>query len=66
MTVVETYGGLFFEPCLIKSKLAIVAVNQDDDKTLSESTNKQDLDAAIKIAREKILVLMLLNGANYQ
>ena len=51
---------------MIKSKLAIVAVTQDDDKTLSESTNKQELDAAIKITREKILVLMLLSGANYQ
>ena len=64
--VVETYSGTFAEPCAIKSKLAIAVVAQDNDKTLSESADKQELDAAIKIAWEKILALMLLNRAKYQ
>ena len=65
MRIIETYNGTFSKLCVIESKLATARVSQGGNKTLTESANKQELDAAIKIAWEKILTLMLLNGANY-
>ena len=41
-------------------------MTQDSNKTLSRSSNRKELDTYIKIARRKILALMLLNGANCQ
>ena len=64
--VIETNGETFIDSYVIASKLAIAGVAQDGKKTLTESADKQEIDAAIKIAREKIFALMLLNGANYQ
>ena len=64
--VVVTYGGTIVKPCTINNELAIAGMMKDNDKPLLDSVNKTSLDAAIKITREKILALMLLNGSNYQ
>ena len=37
-----------------------------NDLTIVDSADKPALDVATKIARENILALMLLNGANYK
>ena len=62
----ETYDGTFFKPRIVEGGLAITGVAQDGDRTLLDSAIKPELDGAIKIVREKILVLVLLSGANYQ
>ena len=64
--IIETLDETLVKPCIIKSELAIVGVTQDGAKILTESANKVAMDKAIKIAREKILALMLLNRAKYQ
>ena len=46
-----------------------MTLNQDvngNDLPMVESTDKPELNVATKIAMEKILVLILLNGANYK
>ena len=63
--VVETYGGVFVKPYMIEVKLRIAGVTKDGNKTVLHLTDKDELDKAIKIAREKILAAMLLNGANW-
>ena len=42
-----------------------MGVTKEADKSLIDSAGKLALDAAIKIVQEKILALILLNGANY-
>ena len=66
VTVVETYSGTLFEPCIVKSELTDTSKTNDNNKSQVESANKPVLNAAIKITREKILALMLLNRANYK
>ena len=66
MAVVETYGGTFANPGVIKKELANagMTVQQDssgNDCPLVASSIKPELNAATKIAREKTLALMLLN-----
>ena len=71
MAVVETYGGTFVELSVIESEPTLTSVvrkqdSNQQDMTTAESVDKQELEGATKIAREKILALMLLNGANYK
>ena len=63
--VIETYGGTFSKSGVIETELTDAGVAKDGNKSMIESANKPSLDGATKIAREKILALMLLNGANY-
>ena len=51
---------------MVESGLSIAGAAQDSEKTLTESAIKQEIDVAIKIAWEKIIVLLLFNGTNYQ
>ena len=64
--VVETCNGIFVDPCVMESELAIAGVAQGGEKILEESAGKQELDGPIKIVQENIFTLVLLNGANYQ
>ena len=71
VAVVETYGGTFADPGIIEKELANagVTVKNDSngtDRPLIESSNKAELDVVTKIAREKTLTLILLNGANFK
>ena len=50
---------------MIKKEPTDAGVVKDGNKIMAESADEPALDAATKIAREKILALMLLNGANY-
>ena len=71
MAVVETYGGTFANPGVIKKELtdAGKGVQQNGSRVnlpLIESANKSELDATTKITREKTLAMMLLNGDNFK
>ena len=71
VAVVETYGGTFVEPGVVGKELmlASVALKQDmngNDLTIVESASKLEVESATKIVQEKILALMLVNGANYK
>ena len=50
---------------MIKKEPTDAGVVKDGNKIMAESADEPALDAATKIAREKILALMLLKGANY-
>ena len=63
---VETCDKTFVKLCVVESELMLTGMNKEVNKTMMDSADKPVLDAAIKIFREKILALMLLNGANYQ
>ena len=70
VAVVETHGRTFVKPGIIEEELAdagVLAKHHGNGVSLPliESANKTALDGAIKTAREKILALMLLNGANH-
>ena len=71
VAVVETYGGTFVEPGMVEKEptFAYVALKYDtngNNLTIVESASKLEMELATKIAREMILTLMLLNGANYK
>ena len=66
VTVVESYGGKFVKPSVIKSERTNAGANKEDSKTLLNSADMIQINGAIKIALEKILLLLLLHRVNYQ
>ena len=70
MAVVGIYGRTFANPCVIEKKLVdagVVVQNANGkDLPLIETSSPMELAAATKIAREKALALILLNGANFK
>ena len=55
------------EPCVLEAELVDTGVAADEGNNLSiiENANQGETEAATKIARDKILALMLLDGANW-
>ena len=71
VAVVETYGGTFVKPGMIEKELTFAGMTlkqnaKGNDLSIMDLADKSTLDVSTRIAREKILALMLLNGANYK